>query len=176
MPLLVRMPTLSLLLALLMLVPASVMAEETGSVASEVESLKQQVIRLNRDLFILEEDLLFPASTRFAVFLSVHTGQFLQLDSVKMKVDGETVAAHLYTERQLKALARGGMQRLYTGNLKSGEHEITVFAEGTGADGRPYRKAASHQIEKGTGTANLEIRIEDQSSDYQPAIQIVEWQ
>ena len=164
------------LLALLVLASGPVTGEESGSVASEVESLKQQVIRLNRDLFILEEDLLFPASTRFAVFLSVHTGQFLQLDSVRMKVDGDTVAAHLYTERQRKALERGGMQRLYTGNLKSGAHEITVFAEGTGPDGRPYRKAASHQLDKDTGTANLEIRIEDRSSDYQPAIQIVEWQ
>jgi hypothetical protein len=165
-----------LLLALLVLASGPVAGEEGSSVASDVESLKQQVIRLNRDLFILEEDLLFPASTRFAVFLSVHTGQFLQLDSVRMKVDGDTVAAHLYTERQRKALEQGGMQRLYTGNLKSGPHDITVFAEGTGPDGRPYRKAASHRLDKGTGTVNLEIRIEDQSSDYQPAVQIVEWQ
>lgn len=167
---------LQLLTVLIVAVSCQAVAEEAKSAANEVESLKQKVIRLNRELFILEEDLLFPASTRFAVFLSLDAGQFLQLDSVKLKVNGDTVAAHLYTERQLKALMRGGMQRLYTGNLKGGEHEITVFAEGTGPDGRPYRKAASHVLEKGTGTANLEIHIEDRSSDYQPVIQIVEWQ
>ncbi len=145
-------------------------------VALSVEELKKKVIELNRDLFILEEDLLFPANTQFVVFLSLDTGQFLNLDSVKLKVDDEIVAAHLYTERQLKALQRGGMQRLHLSNLKSGEHEVTVFVEGIGPDQRAYKKAASLSIEKGTDRKALEIRIADRSADYQPDVSIVEWE
>lgn len=151
-------------------------AEDDGAVALSVEELKKQVIRLNRDLFILEEDLLFPASTQFAVFLSLDTGEFLKLDAVKLKVDDETVAAHLYTERQVKALQRGGMQRLHIGNLRTGEHEVTVFVEGIGPDNRAYKQAATYGFEKGTGTAVLEVRIRDRSSDYQPEVAIVEWE
>jgi hypothetical protein len=151
-------------------------AEDDGAVALSVEELKKQVIRLNRDLFILEEDLLFPASTQFAVFLSLDTGEFLKLDSVKLKVNNEIVAAHLYTERQLKALQRGGMQRLHIGNLKTGEHEVTVFVEGIGPDNRAYKQAATYRFEKSTGTAALEVRIRDRSSDYQPEVAIVEWE
>lgn len=150
--------------------------DSAASVAMSVEQLKKQVIELNRDLFILEEDLLFPASTQFAVFLSLDTGEFLKLDSVKLKVDDEIVAAYLYTERQVKALQRGGMQRLHIGNLKSGEHEITAFVEGIGPDNRAYKKAATLIIEKGTDTKALEIRIQDQSSNYQPDVRIVEWE
>jgi len=149
--------------------------DNSQPVALSVEALKKKVIALNRDLFILEEDLLFPANTQFAVFLSLDTGKFLQLDSTKLKVDGEVVSAHLYTERQVKALQRGGMQRLYIGNLKSGEHEVTAFVEGIGPDNRPYKKAASLSIDKGTELKSLEIRIQDRSADYQPAIQLVEW-
>ena len=149
--------------------------DDSQSVALSVEALKKKVIALNRDLFILEEDLLFPANTQFAVFLSLDTGKFLQLDSTKLKVDGEIVSAHLYTERQVKALQRGGMQRLYIGNLKSGKHEITAFVEGIGPDKRPYKKAASLNIDKGTELKSLEIRIQDRSADYQPTIQLVEW-
>ncbi|WP_286220021.1 AraC family transcriptional regulator [Marinobacter apostichopi] len=145
------------------------------SVAQSVESLKKQVIRLNRDLFILEEDLLFPASTQFAVFVSVDTGQFLKLDAVKLKVDGEVVASYLYTERQVQALERGGMQRLYVGNLKTGNHEVTAFVEGIGPDNRAYKQAATLDFEKGTGTAALEIRVQDRSSDYQPTVSILAW-
>lgn len=145
------------------------------SVAQSVESLKKQVIRLNRDLFILEEDLLFPASTQFAVFVSVDTGQFLKLDAVKLKVDGDVVASYLYTERQVQALERGGMQRLYVGNLKTGNHEVTAFVEGIGPDNRAYKQAATLDFEKGTGTAALEIRVQDRSSDYQPTVSIVAW-
>jgi len=172
--------TILTLLALCTGLQARAETEASGSddapVALSVEELKKRVIELNRDLFILEEDLLFPANTQFVVFLSLDTGQFLQLDSVKLKVDTEIVAAHLYTERQLKALQRGGMQRLFLSNLKTGEHEVTVFVEGIGPDQRAYKKAASRVIEKGTDRKALEIRIRDRSEDYQPDVDIVEWE
>lgn len=171
----------SLLAALMLLTGAAVAAEpgaaeDTRAVAERVEDLKKKVIRLNRDLFILEEDLLFPASTQFAVFLSLDAGEFLELDAVKLKVNGEIVASHLYTERQVIALERGGMQRLYMGNLKTGTHEVTAFVEGMGPDNRAYTQAATLAFDKGTETAALEIRIQDRSSNYQPVISIVEWE
>jgi len=149
--------------------------EETAPVALSVEELKKKVIELNRDLFILEEDLLFPANTQFAVFVSLDTGKFLQLDSMKLKVDGEIVAAHLYTERQIKSLQRGGMQRLYIGNLKTGAHEITAFVYGIGPDSAAYKKAVTTKIIKETDIKSLEIKIKDNSSNFEPSIEIVEW-
>jgi len=149
--------------------------EETAPVALSVEALKKKVIELNRDLFILEEDLLFPANTQFAVFVSLDTGKFLQLDSMKLKVDGKIVAAHLYTERQIKSLQRGGMQRLYIGNLKTGEHEITAFVDGIGPENSAYKKAVTTKIIKETDIKSLEIKIKDQSSNFEPSIEIVEW-
>ncbi|RBW50255.1 AraC family transcriptional regulator [Marinobacter sp. F3R11] len=149
---------------------------DSKAVAERVEELKKKVIGLNRDLFILEEDLLFPASTQFAVFLSIDTGEFLKVDTVKLKVDDDIVASHLYTDRQVTALERGGMQRLFIGNLKTGTHEITAFVEGIGPDNRAYKQAATLAFDKGTETAALEIRIQDRSSDYQPMVSIVEWE
>ncbi|TNE76995.1 MAG: AraC family transcriptional regulator [Gammaproteobacteria bacterium] len=159
--------------------PATAAPEDEAkdqAVAEQVEALKKKIIRLNRDLFILEEDLLFPASTQFAVFVSVDAGEFLKLDAVKLKVDGRVVASYLYTERQVRALERGGMQRLYMGNLKTGSHEVTAFVEGIGPDNRAYKQAATLAFDKGTGTTALEIRVKDRSSDYQPEVTIVEWE
>ncbi|WP_246123302.1 AraC family transcriptional regulator [Marinobacter maritimus] len=169
------------LAAMVVFTSAAVQAEaeaeqDSKAVAERVEALKKNVIRLNRDLFILEEDLLFPASTQFAVFLSVNAGEFLNLDAVKLKVDGDIVASHLYTERQVTALERGGMQRLFIGNLKTGTHEVTVFVEGMGPNNRAYKQAATLAFEKSTETTALEIRIKDRSSDYQPMVSIVEWE
>lgn len=170
--------SVGLLSLLAMSVNAEAPAEETPSepVALSVEELKKKVIELNRDLFILEEDLLFPANTQFSVFLSLDTGRFLALDTVKLKVNDEIVATHLYTDRQLKALQRGGMQRLYMGNLKSGEHEVTVFVEGMGPDNRAYKKAATMNLEKGTDLKAVEVRIQDRSRDFQPDVSLVEWE
>ena len=154
---------------------ASAVDGQEQPVALSVEQLKRKVIELSRDLFILEEDLLFPASTQFAVYLSLDTGQFMQLDSAKLKVDDQIVAAHLYTERQIKALQRGGLQRLHIGNLPTGSHEITVLVEGLGPEQQPYKQAATLTLEKGTQTQALEVRIRDQSASFQPTVELVEW-
>ena len=75
-------------------------------------------MELNRDLMLLEEDLLFPASTQLAVYVSLDVGHYFALDSVKLTIDGQMVSSYLYTPKQISALARGGVQRLYLGNLK----------------------------------------------------------
>lgn len=147
-----------------------------SQVSLSVEELKKQVIKLNRDLFILEEDLLFPANTQVVVYLSFSTGKFINLDSVTLKIDDEIVASHLYTDRQLKALKRGGMQRLYMGNLKTGEHEITAVLNGIGPNKEAYKLAASSKVVKDTDIKALEIRIEDQSATYQPSVSVIEWE
>jgi len=103
---LTRLFAATVLIAGLFALPAQ--AEETkqgnGALASELEDIKSQVLKLNRDLFILEEDLLFPASTQIAVFVSIDVGRFLKLDSVELKIDDNNVSGFLYTERQRKAL------------------------------------------------------------------------
>ncbi|KZY49900.1 MULTISPECIES: AraC family transcriptional regulator [unclassified Oleiphilus] len=160
--------------------PGAVIEKQSAPVADKpvalsVAQLKKKVIKLNRDLFILEEDLLFPANTQFVVYLSLDTGKFFKPDSVTLKLNDEIVASHLYTQRQVTALRKGGMQRLHMGNLKSGEHELTAVVSGLGPDKREYKKAATMLFEKASDIASLEIQISDQSENYQPHVEIVEW-
>ena len=124
-------------IVLLMICCASVSAdpaaEATGEAASldeQIQSLKQDVLALNRELFILEEELLYPANTQVAVFLSLDIGEFFSLDSVQLKIDDKVVSNYLYTPREVAALHQGGVQRLYMGNLKSGEHELVAIFTG----------------------------------------------
>lgn len=143
--------------------------------ASEVESLKQRVLELNRDLLILEEELLFPATTQISVFVSMDVGKFFTLDAVKLMIDDELVASHLYTGQQLDALFRGGVQRLYLGNLKSGAHEVSAIFVGKGPDGREYKRGARLTIDKDEDPKVLEIRISDSTATMQPEFDIKEW-
>ncbi|HEX7374275.1 MAG TPA: hypothetical protein VF277_04830, partial [Steroidobacteraceae bacterium] len=90
--------------------PAPAASTAARGVDQDVQALKKQVVDLNRDLFKLEEELLYPASTQVAVFLSVDVGTFFALDSVTVKVDDKEVAHYLYTDREVEALHRGGVQ------------------------------------------------------------------
>ncbi len=134
----------------------------------DLEDVKKALLALKRDLVILEEDLLFPASSQVAVFLSMDVGDFFQLDSVTVKIDGDDVAHHLYTERQADALYRGGVQKIYVGNVKQGSHRLTAFFTGRGPSGRDFRRAATVEFEKSFDPAFIELAIKDSSAKYQP--------
>ena len=134
----------------------------------DMEDVKKSLLSLKRDLVILEEDLLYPASSQVAVFLSMDVGEFFQLDSVTLKVNGKEVTHHLYTERQVDALYRGGVQKLFTGNVKQGKNRVTAFFVGRGPSGRDYRRAATVDFEKSFEPMFVELAIEDSTASYQP--------
>jgi hypothetical protein len=151
-------------------------AGEFRSIDGEIQGLKKEVLDLNRDLFVLEEELLFPANTQVAVFLSMDVGEFFELDSVQLRLDDKEVANYLYTEREVEALNRGGVHRLHLGNLKVGRHELVAFFVGKGPHERDYRRGASLTFEKGVGAKYLELRISDRESRLQPEFVVKEWE
>jgi hypothetical protein len=149
---------------------------EFRTLDEDVQGLKKQTLDLNRDLFLLEEELLFPSNTQTAVFVSMDVGEFFGLDSVELKIDNKDVANYLYTEREAAALVKGGVQRLYIGNLKAGEHELVAVFTGGGPHARDYRRAASVKFEKGIGPKYIELTISDRQSTQQPEFVVKEWE
>lgn len=155
----------------LLLAPAAHAAGETDApeaLGTEMEDVKKSLMELKRDLVILEEDLLFPASSQVAVFVSMDLGEFFQLDSVTLQLNGKDVASHLYTEREVDALYRGGIQQLYIGNVKQGSNRVTAFFTGRGPSGRDYRRAATVEFEKSFEPTFVELAISDSTAKYQP--------
>lgn len=144
------------------------------AVTPEVENLKVSVLNLNRDLLILEEELLYPASNQVAIYLSMDLGQFFNLDAVKLEIDNKLVASELYTDKQINALFRGGVQRLYIGNLKTGEHEISAFFTGRGPQ-QDYKRGAKLVVNKTQAPLVLELKIMDSTAQLQPTFDIKEW-
>jgi hypothetical protein len=151
-------------------------AAETRGLDQEIQGLKKDVVDLNKDLFILEEELLFPANTQVAVFLSMDVGDFFALDSVQLKIDRKEVINYLYTPREVEALLKGGVQRLYLGNLKVGTHELVAFFNGKGPNDRDYKRGASIRFEKGVGAKYLELKIDDRQRKLQPEFEIKDWE
>jgi hypothetical protein len=118
-------------------------ARRRGHARRRIQDVKGDVIKLNRDLLVLEEELLFPANTQVALFVSMDVGKLFELDSVQIKLDDKVVASYLYTPLEVQALHRGGVQRVYLGNLRAGEHEIVAFFTGKGRTTRDYKRGAT---------------------------------
>ena len=156
--------------------PSSEAAAGTRGLDEQIQGLKKDVVDLNKDLFVLEEELLFPANTQVAVFVSMDVGDFFALDSVTLKIDNHDVSNYLYTPREVSALLKGGVQRLYVGNLKAGQHELVAFFNGKGPHERDYRRAANVRFEKGVGAKYLELKITDHQRAQQPEFEIKDWE
>ncbi len=141
----------------------------------EVQGMKKEVIDLNRDLFVLQEELLFPANTQVAVYVSMDVGAFFALDSVTLKIDNKEVKNYLYTAREAEALLKGGVQEIYLGNLKVGKHELVAFFTGKGPVDRDYKRGATITFDKGVGAKYLELKITDRVTKHQPEFKIKDW-
>jgi hypothetical protein len=142
----------------------------------EVQGLKKDVIDLNKDLFVLEEELLFPANTQVALYVSMDVGTFFALDSVTVKIDNKEVKNYLYTAREADALLKGGVQQIYLGNLKVGKHELVAFFTGKGPVERDYKRGATITFDKGVGAKYLELKITDHVAKHQPEFTIKDWE
>jgi hypothetical protein len=140
-----------------------------------VQDIKAEVIRLNRDLLVLEEELLFPTGTQVALFVSMDVGKLFDLESVQIKLDDRVVASYLYTPLEVQALHRGGVQRIFVGNLKAGEHAIDAFFTGRGPRTRDYKRGVTLKFDKGTEPKYIELRIKDSLAKLQPEFEVKVW-
>ena len=155
---------------------AAASAAAAAALDTRVQQLKAEVIRLNRDLLVLEEELLFPAGTQVALFVSMDVGKLFQLESVQIRLDDKLIANHLYTPQEVQALHRGGVQRVYLGNLKTGKHNIAAFFTGRGPHERDYKRGTTIEFDKGTEPRYIELRIKDKLAKLQPEFEVKVWQ
>jgi len=156
--------------------PAPTPEASATSLDSRIQQVKGDVMRLNRDLMVLEEELLFPASTQVALFVSMDVGKLFELDSVQIKLDDKIVTNYLYTPLEVQALHRGGVQRVHLGNLRAGEHQIVAFFTGKGPHDREYKRGTTIKFDKGVDPKYIELQIKDSTGKLQPEFEVKVWQ
>jgi hypothetical protein len=114
----------------------------------QVQEIKSDVLSIAAELSRLEEKLLYPSNTQVAVFVSLAEGETLRLDSVQIRIDGAPVARHIYSFKELEALQKGGVQRLYTGNVSTGDHRLEVSVAGKLPSGKDLSATESFSFSK----------------------------
>jgi len=137
--------------------------EQIKGLDEQVQEIKSDVLGIAAELNQLEEKLLYPSNTQVAVFVSLVSGETFRLDSVEIQLGGKPVAHHLYTFKELEALQKGGVQRIYTGNIRTGEHDLQVSVIGKSAGGADFRKTESFKVNKDIGPKIVEISLAGQS-------------
>ncbi len=165
---------ITLLSALLLMIYCSVAFSGEQSLQASAQKLKSEVIELNRELFKLEEELLYPADTQIALFLSLQTKNRFLLDSVEIKIDGQIATTYLYTDSEIKALEKGGIQRLYLGNISSGPHKVTAVFNGQGLNDHYFRREKTFNFEKSNRSKFIEMALSD-SQGIEPEFKFTEW-
>lgn len=137
--------------------------EQIKGLDEQVQDIKTDALGIAAELNQLEEKLLYPSNTQVAVFISLVSGETLRLDSVEIQLDGKPVAHHLYTFNELEALQKGGVQRIYTGNVRSGEHDLQVLVIGKTEGGADFQKSERFKVNKDVGPKIVELSLAAQS-------------
>ena len=140
--------------ALMIMVPAygqDAPREQIKGLDEQVQEIKTDVLAIAAQLNQLEEKLLYPTDTQIAIFVSVAKGEKFRLDAVDIELDGKSVAHHLYTFKELEALQKGGVQRIYVGNVRTGEHPLHVTVTGKSEGGSDFQRDGSFKITKNIG-------------------------
>ena len=140
--------------ALLLILPAYAQEapkEQNKGLDEQVQEIKTDVLAIAAELNQLEEKLLYPSDTQLAIFVSLAKGEKYRLDAVDIQLDGKSVAHHLYTFKELEALQKGGVQRIYVGNVRTGEHPLHVTVIGKSEGGSDFQREESFKITKSIG-------------------------
>lgn len=159
-----RSPLFAFLTVLLWALPGAAHAqdvsrEEMQSLDEQVQEIKSDVLGIAAELGQLEEKLLYPSNTQLAVFVSLAEGETFRLDAVRIEIDGELVAHYIYSFKELEALQGGGVQRVYTGNIPTGDHDIAVAVSGKLPSGKDYSQTETFSFRKGIEPKLLGVTV-----------------
>jgi hypothetical protein len=129
------------------------------SLDGQVQEIKSDVLGIASDLSNLEERLLYPSNTQVALFVAIDDDQDFRLDAVKIEINGELATHHIYSFKELEALQKGGVQRIYTGNVATGDHQLSVTMVGKLRNGTEFNKTDQFSFAKGVEPKALGITL-----------------
>ena len=164
------------ILVLLVLAPvASTVAQDLSradlrSLDGQVQEIKSDVLNIASELNNLEERLLYPSNTQMSVFVEIAPEEEFRLDAVQITINGELATHHIYSFKELEALQKGGVQRIYTGNITTGEHQIDVIVSGKLKSGKDFSESGSFSFAKGIKPKALGVTLSNGG-----AIQVGDW-
>ncbi|MEN8172146.1 MAG: hypothetical protein ABFS03_04625 [Chloroflexota bacterium] len=139
--------------------------EQIKGLDEQVQEIKADALAIAAELNQLEEKLLYPSNTQISVFVTLSTDETFRLDSIEVEVDKEPAARHIYTFKELEALQKGGVQRLYTGNITTGDHEMNIFVSGKSTSGSDIKESKNFKVHKKIGPKIVEILLAPNSID-----------
>jgi len=148
--------------------------EQMKGLDEQVQEVKSDVLGISAELSRLEEKLLYPSNTQVAVFVALAQGEAMRLDAVQIQIDGQLVAHYIYSFKELDALKNGGVQRIYAGNVTTGQHQIDVSVTGKLHGGADYNQTGSFAFQKGVEPKLVGLTLAGPDSG-RPAIEIGDW-
>ena len=148
--------------------------EQMRGLDEQVQEVKSDVLSIAAELNQLEEKLLYPSGTQVAVFVALAKGDQMRLDAVRLEIDGQLVAHYIYSFKELEALRKGGVQRIYVGNVTSGDHQLNVLVDGKLKTGTDFSSTEHFTFHKEVKPKLVELTMAGSDSG-KTAIKLGEW-
>ena len=142
--------------------------QQMRSLDEQVQEIKSDVLSISEELSRLEEKLLYPSGTQVAIFIALARGDQMRLDAVRLQIDGQLVAHYIYSAKELEALRKGGVQRVYVGNVATGDHKLEVLVDGKLAGGADFSRTEHFTFRKEVKPKLVELTLAGPDSGKTP--------
>lgn len=171
------MKIVSLLLTLVCLsISMSVCAAESAvPLEQRAIEMKRGVVELGREMHIFEREKLHPDPDRVSVFFSLDVGSFMQLESLKLKMDDEIILLKRFHHHETEGLENGAALRVHVGSYQKGRHKLVAFVQGRDVRNETIKKGHVYQFSKRTSPVFIEVKVSDVQRRLEPRIEIREW-
>ncbi len=147
---------------------------EMRGLDEQIQEIKSDALRMSAELSQLEEKLLYPSGTQVAIFVSLAKGDTMRLDAVRLQIDGQLVTHYIYSAKELEALRKGGVQRIYVGNVATGDHKLDVLVDGKLEGGADFSRTGQFTFRKEVKPKLVGLTLAGSRSDNTP-IALGEW-
>jgi len=140
----------------------------------QIQEVKSDALRIAAELSLLEEKLLYPSGTQVAIFVAMTKGDKMRLDAVRLQIDGQLVTHYIYSLKELEALRKGGVQRIYVGNVATGDHQLEVLVDGKLEGGADFSRTERFAFRKDVKPKLVELTLAGPDAGKTP-ITLGEW-
>jgi len=134
--------------------------EQFKQLDGQVQNIKKDVLEISSGLIQFEEKYIYPQDSRISIFMAMNQEDEPSFDTVSIKIDGKPSATHKYLPKELAAMQRGGVHRVYTGNIGNGDHALEVTASVTQHGSKERKRSiVNYKFSKNPGAKNIEINL-----------------
>ncbi len=141
----------------------------------KVQTIKKNIIKLGHDFNLLEEGLSSITGKDLTVYVALELDGEFGLQAIELTLNGKFASRYEFTQSVLNGLLAGGVKRIYSAKLPSGDYTLQATLVGKVGKRLNYTNSVTLDFEKNENPKTIELKITNIREKFLPEFAVNEW-